>query len=282
MQNLSIILFQSDLFWEDPGKNLEMFSEKIEADWPKAPLNNGVGENTRVEGAPHPDIIILPEMFTTGFTQEPARLAEPMEGRSMKWMLDRAVERSSVVTGSIIIQEDGNFHNRLIWMPPDGNYSYYDKRHLFTYAGEHKRFTAGSKKLIVEHRGWKIMPLICYDLRFPVWNRNTWSEDEGFAYDCMINVANWPAARSHVWRVLLMARAIENQAYVIGINRTGRDNNDIDYLGDSAVISPKGENISSLMPQEETSEVVTLTRCELDSFRDKFRVWADWDNFSLK
>ncbi len=272
MQNISVILFQSDIYWEHPEKNLEMFTRKMDAGWPEY---SGSEVST-------PDVIILPEMFTTGFTQEPARLAEPMEGLSMKWMLDKADEKECVVTGSLIVKEGKNYYNRLIWMPPGGDYRYYDKRHLFTFAGEHKRFSAGNKKLIVEYRGWKIMPLICYDLRFPVWNRNSYDPGSGFSYDCMINVANWPASRAHVWRVLLMARAIENQSYVIGLNRIGRDNNDIDYSGDSAVISPKGENLSAIMPGEELSEVVELTRCSLDSFRDKFRVWADWDQFSLK
>ncbi len=264
MPNLSVHLIQSPLHWEDIDKNLEMFSGKI----------------NEVETSP--DIIILPEMFTTGFTQEPGRVAEPMEGKTMQWMQEQAVDKQCVLVGSIVIKENDRYYNRLVWMPPEGDYLYYDKKHLFTFAGEDKQYTPGSGKLIIEFRGWKIMPLICYDLRFPVWNRNSYKPDHGFAYDCMLNVANWPGSRSHVWRILLMARALENQAYVIGLNRIGEDNNNITYSGDSAVISPKGDNLSNIMPFKEVAETVVMSRAELDSFRDKFRVWADWDRFRME
>ncbi len=264
MQNLTVHLFQSPLFWEDIDRNLSMFSEKID------------GITTS------PDLVVLPEMFTTGFTQKPHDVAEPMEGKSMQWMQQQASANRCVIAGSVIIREKEKYYNRLIWMPPDGNYHVYDKRHLFTFAGENKYYTAGKSQLFVELKGWKIMPLICYDLRFPVWSRNTYSPEKGFAYDCMLNVANWPGSRSHVWRVLLMARAIENQAYVIGLNRIGEDRNNIAYSGDSAVISPKGDNISGIMPGEDVSETIVMPRCQLDDFRDKFRVWADWDRFRIK
>ncbi len=264
MQNLSVHLIQSPLYWEEIEKNLDMFSGKIR------------------EVKTSPDIIVLPEMFTTGFTQEPHDVAEPMEGRTMQWMQERAVEKQCVVAGSIVIREKGRHYNRLVWMPPEGDYQCYDKKHLFTFAGEDKQYTPGSGRLIVELKGWKVMPLICYDLRFPVWNRNSYQPDQGFAYDCILNVANWPGSRSHVWRILLMARALENQAYVIGLNRIGEDKNNIVYSGDSAVISPKGDNLSSIMPSREMAETVVMSRSELDSFRDKFRVWADWDNFRLE
>ncbi len=264
MHHLSVHLIQSSLHWEDIDRNIDMFSERIRTI------------------ASAPDVIILPETFTTGFTQQPHEVAEPMEGKTMQWMQQIAADKQCVFTGSIVICEKENYYNRLIWMPPDGNYRWYDKKHLFTYAGEDKHYTAGNSILIVELKGWKIMPLICYDLRFPVWSRNRHDPQRGFAYDCMLNVANWPGSRSHVWRILLMARALENQSYVIGLNRIGEDNNNILYTGDSAVISPKGENLSNIMPSKEQDETVVMPRCALDSFRDKFRAWADWDRFRLE
>ncbi|MFO7873406.1 MAG: amidohydrolase [Bacteroidales bacterium] len=263
MQNVKVHLIQSPLFWEDTKKNLDMFTEKVRA------VNDPV------------DLILLPEMFTTGFTMEPHHLAEPMDGESMQWMRRMAGEKQAVLAGTMIINENDRFFNRLIWMRPDGTYAHYDKKHLFTYAGENKNYTPGTEKLIVELQGWKIMPIICYDMRFPAWCRNSYDPDSGFAYDCILNVANWPGSRSHAWRILLMARAIENQAYMIGVNRIGTDGNDISYTGDSAVISPKGENLSNIMPDQETSETVVMPRCQLDSFRDAFRPWADWDTFRL-
>ncbi len=264
MQTLKVHLVQSVLHWEDPKKNLAMFDEKL------------AGIDTA------PDLIVLPEMFTTGFTMIPHNHAEPMEGKSMQWMQEKAGQHNCVVTGSMIIRANGNYFNRLIWMQPDGNYQFYDKKHLFSYAGENKYYTPGSGKLVVELKGWKIMPVICYDLRFPGWCRNSYDEDRGFAYDCMINVANWPGSRSHAWRVLLMARAIENQAYVIGLNRVGADGNNIEYSGDSAVIDPKGENLSGIMPYREASETVNLPACQLQDFREAFRPWADWDTIEVK
>ncbi len=249
MQTLKVHLVQSVLHWEDPKKNLAMFDEKL------------AGIDTA------PDLIVLPEMFTTGFTMIPHNHAEPMEGKSMQWMQEKAGQHNCVVTGSMIIRANGNYFNRLIWMQPDGNYQFYDKKHLFSYAGENKYYTPGSGKLVVELKGWKIMPVICYDLRFPGWCRNSYDEDRGFAYDCMINVANWPGSRSHAWRVLLMARAIENQAYVIGLNRVGADGNNIEYSGDSAVIDPKGENLSGIMPYREASETVNLPACQLQELQ---------------
>lgn len=263
MQHLKVTVIQSDLVWEDKERNLEEFSKRIQA-------------------VDHPtDLIVLPEMFTTGFAMEPHHLAEPMEGKSMQWMEHMAGKKECVIAGSIIIREGDHYYNRLIWMRPGGTYDFVDKKHLFTFAGENKHYTAGNKKLIVGLKGWKIMPLICYDLRFPVWSKNRYDEEHGFDYDCMINVANWPEKRSHVWRILLMARALENQAYVIGVNRIGKDGNDISYSGDSAVISPKGENLSNIPPYKEHTETVVMPRCELDSFRDHFRPWADWDKFTI-
>lgn len=259
MQNLTISLIQTPLYWEDPQRNLEMFSGKIA----------GIGDQ--------PDLIVLPEMFSTGFTMKPGKVAEPMDGQAVEWMRQTASKRNCVLAGSLAIAEGGRFFNRLIWMRADGSFEQYDKYHLFSFAGENRHYTPGKEKLIVELKGWRIMPLICYDLRFPVWSRNHHDPDNGFGYDVLLYVANWPESRSHAWRVLLMARAIENLSYVIGLNRIGEDGKGITHSGDSAVIDPAGENLGNFMPHREQVETIVLPRCPLDSFRDKFRAWADWD-----
>lgn len=263
MQNLNVHLIQTALHWETPDQNRAMFDDKL------------------AEIDTRPDLVVLPEMFTTGFTMNPQHVAEPMEGKTMQWMEEKARMLDAVITGSVVIKDAGKYFNRLIWMSPDGNYQQYDKKHLFTFAGENKHYAPGRDKLIVALNGWKIMPVICYDLRFPAWCRNSHDGQDGFAYDCLLNVANWPGSRSHAWRVLLMARAIENQAYVIGLNRVG-EGNGIEYSGDSGVIDPKGENLSNIPPYKETAETTIMPRCQLDSFRDAFRSWADWDLFELK
>jgi omega-amidase len=259
MQNLNLSLIQAQLYWEDPRKNLEMFSRKIAA----------IKEPT--------DLIVLPEMFTTGFSMNPAVVAEPMEGPSMQWMRRTAAERDCVLAGSLAIADGKQFYNRFIWMQPDGRFSQYDKYHLFSFAGENRHYTPGKDKLIVDLKGWRIMPLVCYDLRFPIWSRNRHDPGKGFDYDVLLYVANWPESRSHAWRVLLMARAIENLSYVVGLNRIGEDGNGVSHSGDSAVIDPGGENLGNFMPHKEQVETIILPRCPLDSFRDKFRAWADWD-----
>lgn len=264
MQNLKVTLVQSDLYWEEPRRNIEMFSEKLQ----------GISGTT--------DLVVLPEMFTTGFSMNPQNIAEPMGGSGLQWMQQTAARHNCIICGSIAVEDNGKYFNRFFWVRPDGSFSHYDKKHLFTYAGEDKDYTAGTSKLIVELKGWKIMPLICYDLRFPVWSRNRFCESEGFDYDVLLYVANWPDARSHAWRILLMARAIENQAYVIGVNRTGADGNQFTYSGDSAIISPRGENISNLMPNQQGIETVVMPQCQLNSYRDSFRAWADWDKFKME
>ncbi len=264
MQNLNVAIVQATLYWEDSARNLAMFTEKVA----------GLDSDT--------DLIVLPEMFTTGFSMNARVAAEPMGGPALQWMQKTADERACVVCGSVAVEDNGSFYNRFFWVRPDGSFEHYDKYHLFTYAGENRDYIPGERKLIVELKGWKIMPLICYDLRFPVFSRNRFCESEGFDYDVLLYVANWPASRSHAWRILLMARAIENQAYVIGVNRLGVDENEITYSGDSAVISPLGENLSNLLPNQEGVETVIMPRCQLDSFRDSFRPWADWDKFSLE
>ena len=258
MQNLKITIIQSDLHWENVGANLSMFEEKI---WK-------IREQT--------DIIVLPEMFTTGFTMNAPALAEPMNLTAFKWMKQQSAQTKAVVTGSLIIKEKDRYFNRLIWMQPDGKFFTYDKRHLFRMAEEHLVYSPGMEKLLVEWKGWKIRPLVCYDLRFPVWSRNRKNE-----YDLLIYVANWPEARRLPWKSLLQARAIENLSYVVGINRIGKDGKEIAYCGESSIISPKGE---VLWQKEGTEEIVTyeLSKKELDSFRAKFPADMDADEFSLE
>ncbi|HET6228075.1 MAG TPA: amidohydrolase [Bacteroidia bacterium] len=260
MNDLKVTLIQSNLFWENKQKNLEQFSKKID----------DVNEVT--------DLIVLPEMFSTGFSMNPEKLAENMNGETVKWMKEKAQKKNCVVTGSFICEEGGRYYNRLLWVNPNGTYVKYDKRHLFSMGDEHNHYAAGEEKLIVELKGWKICPLICYDLRFPVWARNT----KEASYDVLIYVANWPERRSYPWKTLLLARAIENQSYVIGSNRVGVDGNDISHSGDSAVIDAKGEIISKIKPNEEATETITLSYSNLVEFRKQFPAILDADQFEVK
>lgn len=258
MENLNISIVQTSLFWEDKAANLRMLEELI------LPLK----EKT--------DVIVLPEMFTTGFTMKAQEFAEPMNGSTVKWMRTMARELNTRIIGSIIIEENSHYYNRLIWVEPWDIFGTYDKRHLFRMANEHHYYTAGKRKLIESIKGWRICPLICYDLRFPVWSRN--KND----YDVLIYIANWPEKRNHAWKTLLMARAIENQCYVIGVNRVGEDGNGIAYSGDSAVINPKGEIISSTMANEINVETLELNYNELAEYRKVFPVGLDADDFEIK
>ena len=258
MTNLSLTLIQSSLHWEDVGANLAMFEEKI---WQ-------ITQPT--------DLIILPEMFNTGFTMNADRVAEPMNLHTFKWMKQQASQTGAVVTGSYIVKERERYFNRLVWMRPDGSYETYDKRHLFRMASEHLTFAEGKKKLVTEWKGWRICPLICYDLRFPVWSRNRDQE-----YDLLLYVANWPQARNQAWRTLLQARAIENLAYTVGINRVGEDGNGIAYSGDSSVVSYKGEWLYQQSDQE-AIHTHRLDKEALREFREKFPAFLDADEFDLK
>lgn len=267
--SLKVSIIQSELHWENVDQNLEMFAQKIEA----------ISEST--------DIIVLPEMFNTGFSMDSSELAETMDGKTVAWMKAQAIKSNAVITGSLIVKEiplsggaRGGFFNRLIWAQPDGKLYTYDKRHLFRMAGEHNHFTAGDNRLIIEYKGWRICPLICYDLRFPVWSRNT-SKNESPVYDILIYVANWPAVRKQPWSKLLEARAIENQCYVIGVNRVGEDGKGIAYSGNSVVVNPKGDVISSIAENADTTESVDLSLAELNEFREKFPVSLDGDDFTL-
>lgn len=263
---MKVTLVQATLHWEDPQKNIEHFDTLV----------NSIKEPT--------DLIVLPEMFSTGFTMKPEKLAEPLNGPSLQWMAKTAKTKHAVLCGSVAVNDNGRFYNRLFWVEPDGKISTYDKRHLFRMANEDKHYTMGSQKIIKNISTWQICPLICYDLRFPVWSRNTFKMADGVpqaAYDVLIYVANWPEVRSYPWKQLLIARAIENQCYVIGVNRIGKDGNGISHSGDSVVINPRGEIISKTKPNEESVETVNLDKKYLDDFRMAFPVGMDADDFNL-
>ncbi len=258
MPDLKITLIQSNIHWENKENNLALFSGKIAS----------IREET--------DLIILPEMFSTGFTMNAVTMAETMDGPSIQWMKDVAIKKNCVVTGSIIIKESEKYFNRLIWMSPDG-FEFYDKRHLFSYAGENKTYHSGKNKIIKTLKGWRILPLICYDLRFPVWSRRNKKND----YDLIIYVANWPEKRIYAWKQLLIARAIENQSYVVGINRTGNDGNNIFYSGDSTIIDFKGEKILNINVHEDFTFTQNLTKDTLENFRNQFAFLQDGDDFTI-
>jgi predicted amidohydrolase len=270
MSDLRITLIQSPIHWHDIQANLDMFRQKI-AD---------IGQET--------DVIILPEMFTTGFTMQPELVAEPLGGRTMQWMQHQAKATNAVVTGSFVQQSEGTneeksddpnksltYWNTLIWMQPDGQYELYQKRHLFRMAGEHDAYEKGTSRLVVSWRGWRICPMICYDLRFPIWARNT-----NMDYDVLLYIASWPQARRHAWRTLIQARAIENLSYGVGVNRIGTDHNGYQYLGDSLVADFKGELMLDAQAQEMT-QTVSFSRENLSDFRAKFPFYLDADPFTL-
>ncbi len=263
MEDLSIALIQSALHWENSVANLAMFEEKI---WK-------VDKGT--------DIIVLPEMFSTGFSMKPSGLAEMMNQNTFKWMKQMASQTGALMIGSFIAKEQGSFFNRLLWMEPDGSYRVYDKRHLFRMADEHKVYTPGESKFIGTWKGWNIFPLVCYDLRFPVWSRNGWnSADKRMNYDVLIYVANWPQPRVTQWDTLLRARAIENLSYAVGVNRVGDDGNGVPYNGHSAIVGPKGEEIFSA-GEVEMIKTVKLSYDDLMAHRTKFPAYLDADNFSI-
>jgi len=257
MNTLKITTFQAYLFWENIEKNLQNLGLRL----------SSIREKT--------DLIVLPEMFSTGFSMNPEQLAEEMDGKTMKWMHQQAKKFDCVLTGSIIIKEDNKYFNRLIWMRPDGTYEYYDKRHLFGLGEEDKHYSSGNKKLFVELNGWKICPMICYDLRFPVWLRNIDEE-----YDMLLIVANWPERRSLHWRTLIPARAIENQAFVVAVNRVGHDGNEIYHSGDSMCIDPNGKVIY-YKPNDEDLYTFSINKEDLIAARQSFPFLKDADKFKL-
>lgn len=227
----------------------------------------------------HTEIIILPEMFNTGFSMHAETLAETMDGETILWMKQIAAKQKVILTGSLIVKEKDKYFNRLIWMLPNGEYGTYDKRHLFAYANEHKQFTAGNKKLVASVKGWKINLQVCYDLRFPVWARQPNGGNET-KYDVLINVANWPQKRSMAWNTLLKARAIENQTFVIGVNRVGEDKNEIIYNGGSTIIDPLGELIYQKINAENIF-TFTLHKEKLEEVRSHFPFLNDADSYII-
>jgi omega-amidase len=268
MPTLTITTIQTNLAWEDKTANLRMLEQKI----------TGMEEKT--------EIVVLPEMFSTGFSMRPEALAETMEGETFEWMKRVSRENNIVLTGSVMIKEEGHYYNRLIWMLPNGQYGYYDKRHLFAFGEEDKHYSAGNKRLIASVKGWKINLMICYDLRFPVWARqaplSSRRGDGGeVEYDVLIYVANWPERRSHAWKTLLCARAIENQCYVVGVNRVGNDGNNIYHSGNSLVIDPTGQVLYHMADEEDVNTIM-LQKELLEEVRTKFPFWKDADSFNIE
>ncbi len=273
MASLALTLIQPDLIWENKQANLLMLEQKI-----------------REIQAPT-QIVVLPEMFSTGFTMRPELFAESMQGPTVEWMKRIAAEKKVALTGSLIIEEgpdaqgEKRYYNRLLWILPNGSYGYYDKRHLFAYGGEDSHYTPGHGRLIASVNGWKILLLVCYDLRFPVWSRQQIPGDLSGKttepeYDLAIYVANWPQRRIHAWKTLLQARAIENKCYVVGVNRVGSDGNDIYHSGDSMVVDPLGA-IQYQKSHEEDVFTCSLSREVLEEARHKFPFWKDADSFTL-
>ncbi len=263
MQDLKISIIQTDIHWEDIGANLAMFEEKI---WQVGPT----------------DVIVLPEMFTTGFTMKASKLAEHMNMRTFKWMKQMADQTGALILGSFIANVHDRYYNRLLWMEPGGNFKTYDKRHLFRMADEQHTYSPGESLLIGHWKGWRICPLVCYDLRFPVWSRNRWNATlKKMSYDVLVYVANWPQVRSAAWKTLLDARAIENLSFVVGVNRVGTDGNGVEYNGNSAVIGPKGDPIFQV-EGEEAIKTVELNAHSLQAFRDRFPAYLDADDFSIE
>lgn len=261
-ENITVTLIQTNIFWERASDNLEMYSDMLDT----------------ISGKT--DLIILPEMFTTGFSMNAMKLAEKSGGTTMQWMKKWSGKMECIVTGSIIISDQDKFYNRLVWMRPDGSFSFYDKRHLFRMGDEHLYYNPGRSRLITEVKGWKIRPLICYDLRFPVWSKNRYFNSQ-WDYDILIYVANWPAARSNIWSTLLSARAIENQAFVAGVNRVGDDGNNISYSGNSLVVDLTGNILLSCDHGKTECKSIMLYRENLIENRDKLGAGRDWDQFII-
>jgi omega-amidase len=256
-ENLNVSCIQADLVWENVDQNLENFEKKFD-------LLDAESE-----------VVILPEMFTTGFTMNSTKLAEKMNGRSVQWMKDQAKKMNKIIIGSIIVEESGKYYNRCITMFPNGEFYSYDKGHLFRMEKENEGYTKGDRKTIFKHNGWRVCTLICYDLRFPIWSRN---RDD---YDLLIYIASWPESRRDVWNTLLKARAIENQAYVIGVNRIGKDGEGISYSGDTVIIDSKGKIIKKAEDYKEEIINAELSLTELNRFREKFPVFLDADDFKI-
>ena len=253
---LNVALVQTSLVWENPKANRTHIEDKV--------------------SSITADLIILPEMFSSGFTMNASEVAETMDGETIAWLKSLSKTKNAAIVGSLVITENNNYYNRLVFVEPNGTLTTYDKRHTFTLAGEHKVYTAGSEKTIIDYKGFKICPLVCYDLRFPVWARN--SEN----YDVLIYVANWPKVRIAAWDALLKARAIENMSYCIGVNRVGLDGNNYEYSGHSAVYDVLGHRMDSIPESIETVEVVTLEKSHITKYRERLGFLKDRDTFKLE
>jgi len=261
MHDLRISLVQGATRWHDPAGNRDYYAHLI------APLHGFT------------DVVLLPETFTSGFSNDAIDQAETMDGATVEWLRKQAQTLNAAICGSVQLREAGQVFNRLLWVTPEGDVQYYDKRHLFRYANEHKRYAAGRERLIVDYKGWRICPLVCYDLRFPVFSRNRFEAGQ-LDYDLLLYVANWPSARAYAWKTLLRARAIENLCYVAGLNRVGEDGNGLHYSGDSAVIDFLGHPVSECTDAE-VVVTTTLQAAELAAHRERFPAMLDGDGFAL-
>ena len=264
---MNVTIIQTALHWLNRSANLSHLEQLIEQ------------INTPTQ------LIVLTEMFTSAFTMDAQAAADKPNGEVLAWMKRMSVKKGAIVVGSAVIEENGNFYNRLLWVKPDGHFEHYNKRHLFRMAKENEHYAEGTSRLITNIGEWRICPLVCYDLRFPAWSRNiNWSQhfERNHQYEVLIYVANWPERRSHAWKSLLVAIAIENQCYVIGVNRIGTDGNDIAYSGDSMIISPQGEIISKTKSNEESIETIELNLKDLLDYRISFPANYDADEFEIK
>ena len=266
MEKLIITTIQTNLHWENKTANLEMLEKKI----------LGIAEKTNV--------VLLPEMFSTGFSMQPALFAETMEGETVNWMRHLAKQKNIILGGSIMVSENDVYFNRFIWMQPNGQFGFYDKRHCFSLAGEDQHYGSGNKRTIASVGGWKINLQICYDLRFPVWSRQQLQQDEqnnfNPEYDVLVYVANWPERRSNAWKTLLQARAIENQSFVFGVNRVGNDGKQIYHSGDTMVVDPMGEVLYQNAHNEDI-HTITIEKNKLREVREKLPFWKDGDGFLI-
>ena len=262
MQNLNIAYIQADLVWEDKTANLERFGQLLD------------------QVRPGTDLILMPETFTTAFPVDPKQFAEKEDGPTMQWLRGQAKAKKAVIATIFPLDVDGHYYNSLVWMRPDGSHELYFKRHTFTMGGEDQLVERGEKQLVVELNGWRIRPMVCYDIRFPVWARNRY-QDGQYEYDLAFYLANFPDSRMVVWNTLLVARAIENQAYWIGVNRVGEDAHGLHYSGESQVINSRGEIISKAEPYQECVLHCTLDYEKLQRFREKFPLGPDWDGFEI-
>lgn len=277
MEDIKLTLIQSDLIWEEIDRNLSNLDIKI----------SSIKEDT--------DLVILPEMFSTAFTMNTEKFAEEVHGKTIEWMRKHASEKQCVIVGSLIVRENNSYFNRLIWMKKEGSYEKYDKRHLFRLGNENLYYTPGNEILITNLKGWKFRPLVCYDLRFPVWSKNKLIDkknettelrlttyDYSYEYDCLIYIANWPSGRKNAWKSLLVARAIENQVYAIGVNRIGKDGNGVSHSGESIAVDYSGKIIYEFKSDVEEIKTIKLSYNDINTYRKYFAFGLDWDKFNIE